>query len=144
MSKGGSQTTESRQEIPKWLEDASRAAIERSQQAASIGYVPYSGPQVAAFTPMQNDAFKGTNMAAAAYGMPTSKGNGMPKPTTYADGTTGYSSLPLYEQALAQLQQSNPQQYAALTQMFSGGGQPLPNQPGGRQSVQPVGLLGGK
>jgi len=142
MSKGGSQTTETKTEIPKWLEEASKAAIARSQAAANIGYVPYSGPQVAAFTPMQNDAFKGMNMAASAYGLPTSQGNGMPKPTTYADGTQGYSSMPLYQQALAQLQQTNPQQYAALTAMFGGGG--VPQTPGqGGQSVNRVGLLGG-
>lgn len=120
MSKGGSETTNTSTQIPAWLEQAARDALGRSQQAANIGYVPYSGPSVAAFTPMQNDAFKGTNQAAAAYGMPTSQGNGMPKAQTFAGGVRGYSSMPLYQQALQSLQQSNPQQYAALTSMFGG------------------------
>jgi hypothetical protein len=121
MSKGGSQTTNTSTEIPKWLQEAAQQALARSQQAANIGYVPYSGPSVAAFTPMQNDAFQSTNQAARAYGMPTSQGNGMPKAETFAGGVRGYSSMPLYEQALNSLQQSNPQQYAELTRMFQGG-----------------------
>jgi hypothetical protein len=122
MSKGGSQTTNTSTQIPAWLEQAAQQALARSQQSANIGYVPYSGPQVAAFTPMQNDAFQGTNMAARAYGMPTSPGNGMPKAQTFAGGVQGYSSMPLYNQALQGLRQSNPQQYAELTRMFQGQG----------------------
>jgi hypothetical protein len=125
MSKGGSQTTNTSTQLPAWLEQAAQQAVGRSQEAANIGYVPYSGPSVAAFTPMQNDAFQGTNMAARAYGMPTSQGNGMPKAQTFEGGMRGYSSMPLYEQALQSLQQSNPQQFSALTSMFGGNyGQP--------------------
>jgi len=139
MSKGGSTSTETSQQIPAWLEDAAKAAVSRSQDAAGIGYVPYQGPQVAAFTPMQDAAFAGTNAAASAYGLPTSQGNGMPAPTTYAGGMQGYSSYPMYQQELAALKQSNPAQYAALTSMF-----PQPVNGGGRQGQGGGGQGGGR
>lgn len=137
MSKGGSQTTETKQEIPKWLSDAAQDAIVRANQTSQIGYVPYSGPQVAAFSPMQNYSFAGTNMAAAAYGLPSSQGNGMPAPETFAGGVQGYSSMPLYNQALAQLQQSNPTQYAAIMGMFPNGMGATGGQTNGRRGGMP-------
>lgn len=104
--------------VPAWLEQAGQRALAQGERASQIGYVPYSGPQVAAFTPMQNAAFAGTNQAASAFGMPTSQGNGMPAPQTFAGGVQGYSSMPLYNQAMADLQQNRPGQYAAINNMF--------------------------
>ena len=118
MSMGGSTTTNTSQKIPQWLEDASKQAVNQSQQAGSIGYNPYMGPSVAAFNDTQNAAFAGANQAASAYGMPTSTGNGMPAPTTYAGGMQGYSSYPMYQQALMSLQKQNPQQYQQIMGMF--------------------------
>lgn len=118
MSLGGSSTTTVEQSIPKYIEDASKQAIKASQQAASIGYVPYTGPDVAAMTPMQMAAFDSTNAAASAYGLPTAASTGLPTPTTYANGMQGYSSFPIYEQALKDLQKMNPGQYDAIMAMF--------------------------
>lgn len=117
--KGGSQTTEVK--IPAWLEAAARDNIARGQQAAGIGYVPYYGPDVAAFTPMQEAAFGNTAMAANAFGLGTPAGlsmSGMPEPQTFAGGFRGYSSGALYDQALEELKARNPGQYAAITNMF--------------------------
>jgi len=134
--KGGSQTSEVK--IPEWLEDVSKRTLGRAEQAAQIGYTPYSGPDVAAFTPMQNAAFQGTNQAAEAFGMPSAAGNGMPAPETFAGGVQGHSSKPLYDQAIERMRQSNPQQYAQIMAMFGnqapgipgvGPAVPLPEQP---------------
>ena len=113
---GGSQTQTT--SVPAWLEALGQQVAGRGQQAANVGYVPYSGPEVAAFTPMQNAAFEGTNQAASAFGMPTSQGNGMPPPQTFANGVQGYSSMPLYDQAIQQLRQTRPGQYNAIANMF--------------------------
>lgn len=117
--KGGKQTTEVK--IPKWLESAARSNIARGSHVAQIGYTPYYGPDVAAFSPMQNAAFQNTAGAASAFGMsaPTGGGvSGMPQPQTFAGGIQGYSSGSLYDQALRELQQRNPGQYGAITDMF--------------------------
>ena len=119
--KGGSSTT--KVEVPEYIEAAARQNLARADEIAQIGYTPYYGPDVAAFTPMQQASFQNTADAAGAFGMtaPTSQQDimgGMPAPTTYAGGVSGYSSAPMYEQSLAQLQAQRPGQYDALMAPF--------------------------
>lgn len=118
MDKGGSQSTTV--SIPKWLQDAARTNMARADTLAQIGYTPYYGPDVAAFSPMQLAAMQGTNSAASAFGMaaPSDPMSGMPQPQTYAGGVQGYSSQPLYAESLAALQAAAPGQYAALLAPF--------------------------
>jgi len=130
MSLGGEQTTE--QAIPKYLEDASKQAVGAANTAASIGYVPYMGPDVAAFTPMQQAAFDSTNMAASAYGLPTAATTGLPTPTTYAGGTQGYSSYGMFDQAVQDFARMYPGQYQAMMSMFVN---PQTGAPAGQQST---------
>ncbi len=110
--KGGSQSTQVA--LPDWASSAAQTAVEQGQAAGQVGYVPYMGPDVAAMTPDQEAAFAATNQAASAFGMPTSSGAGLPEAQTFSDGTQGYSSYSLYEQALDQLRETNPAQYAAI------------------------------
>lgn len=115
--KGGRQTTEVK--IPAWLEQAAQENLARAGEVSRIGYVPYMGPDVAALSPMQISAMQGTGQAASAFGLPS--GNvmaGVPAPQTFAGGVQGYSSYPLYEQALANLQTTAPGQFAALQVPF--------------------------
>ncbi len=104
--------------IPDWVAQPAQQNIAMAQKVAGMGYTPYYGPDVAAFTPMQNAAFQGTNDAAAAFGMPTAQGTGMPAPKTFAGGVQGYSSAPMYEQAIKRLERRNPEQYAALMKIL--------------------------
>jgi len=121
--KGGSTSTEV--SIPAWLEDAAKSGLARGQQAAGIGYVPYRGPDVAALTPLQEAAMFNTGQAASAFGLAPSPipSAGMPTVQTFADGTRGYSSAPLYDQAVNELKMRDPVQYAKLMTPFDGGGQ---------------------
>lgn len=117
--KGGTQTTQV--EIPKWLEDAAKSNMAFGEQAAGLGYRPYYGPDIAAFTPMQQAAFANTGQAANAFGVAgggMTGMEGMPAPQTFAGGVQGYSSAPMYEQSLAALQQNAPGQYDAIRAMF--------------------------
>lgn len=117
--KGGKQTTEVK--IPKWLEGPVRENIAKANEIAKIGYTPYYGPDVAAFTPMQEAAFANTAAGASAFGLGTPVGSavtGMPAPQTFAGGIQGYSSGSLYDQALAELQRRNPGQFAAISSLF--------------------------
>ena len=119
--KGGSQTTEVK--VPQYIEDAAKASLAKADLLAQIGYTPYYGPDVAAFTPMQQAAFQGTADAASAFGMGTPMSQqdvmgGMPAPTEYAGGVQGYSSAPMFEQSVDQLRQQRPGQYDALTAPF--------------------------
>jgi hypothetical protein len=121
--KGGSQSTSV--EIPAWLEQAAQSGLARGTQAAGIGYVPYRGPDVAALTPMQEAAMANTSAASSAFGLGASPmpGAGMPAAQTFAGGVRGYSSAPIYDQAVSELQMRDPAQYAKLIAPFSGGGQ---------------------
>ena len=119
--KGGSQTT--KVEVPQYIEDAAKANLARADEIAQIGYTPYYGPDVAAFTPMQQASFQNTADAAGAFGMaaPASQQDiygGMGAPTTYAGGVRGYSSAPMYEQSVSELQRQRPGQYDALMAPF--------------------------
>ena len=118
--KGGSQTTKT--EIPKWIEEPATRNLARAEAAQQVGYMPYYGPDVAAFNPTQAAAMQSNIGAAEAFGL-IAPGSltalqGMPAPTTYADGTQGYSSAPMYEQALAEFQSRSPQQTALYNKMF--------------------------
>ena len=116
--KGGSQTTQV--EIPKYIEDASRANIAQGKEISQIGYVPYYGPDVAAFSPMQQAAMQSTANFGAAFGlMPQIDAMaGMPQAQTFAGGIRGYSSAPLYEQAVAELAARRPGQAALINRQF--------------------------
>jgi len=119
MSKGGSTTSNT--EIPAWLENAGIENINKARDVSQIGYVPYYGPDVAAFSPMQQQSMQSTGNAASAFGLAPQGFDamaGMPEAQTFAGGVQGYSSAPLYEQALEQLQANRPAQYQAMTNMF--------------------------
>jgi hypothetical protein len=110
MAKGG--RTEQKQTLPAWAEAALQKGITMGENVAATGYVPYYGPDVAAFSPMQNAAFQGTDVMAGAFGMPTTGGQSyMPQPTQFEGGVMGYSSAPLYEASMDQLQANRPAQY---------------------------------
>lgn len=114
---GGTQTVKN--EIPEWLEQPVKENIERAQQISNIGYVPYNGPDVAAFTPMQTQAMRGNNQMARAFGMGTQPVNaGMPKAKEFAGGVRGYSSMPMFRQARNELRENRPGQFNAITGQF--------------------------
>ena len=114
MSKGGSTST--KVEVPQYIEDAARSNLTQADKISKLGFIPEYGPTVAAFTPLQEAAFQGTAQAAGAFGLPGGGMSqqdimgGMPAPTTYAGGVRGYSSLPIYEQALEAFGQARPGQ----------------------------------
>ena len=119
MSKGG--TTSGSTEIPAWLESAAIENINKARDVSQIGYVPYYGPDVAAFSPMQQQSMQSTGNAASAFGLAPQGFNamaGMPQAQTFAGGLQGYSSAPLYEQSLDKLFANAPAQYRAINDMF--------------------------
>lgn len=116
--KGGSQTTQV--EVPQYVEDAARANLAQGQEVSRIGYTPYYGPSVAAFSPMQTAAMQNAADFASAFGMAPQMDvtAGMPQAQEYAGGITGYSSAPLYEQAVAELAARRPAQAALIESQF--------------------------
>ena len=119
MSKGG--TTSGSTEIPAWLENAAIENINKARDVSQIGYVPYYGPDVAAFSPMQQQSMQSTGNSASAFGLAPQGFDamaGMPQAQTFAGGVQGYSSAPLYEQSLDKLFANAPAQYNAMNNMF--------------------------
>jgi hypothetical protein len=117
----GSGSTTQKTEIPAWLEGASRSNIAMGNDVAGLGYVPYYGPDVAAFTPMQQAAFQNTGQAANAFGVAGGGLTGMegvPQPQQFAGGVSGYSSAPMFAETMAALEANNPGQFAAIQDMF--------------------------
>lgn len=123
---GGGGSTESKTEVPKYITQASQANIGRARDVERIGYTPYYGPDVAAFTPMQQASFQNTGQAANAFGMAGGGLLGMegvPQAQEFAGGQMGYSSAPLFQQSVDQLAARNPEQYRAISDLFVGQGQ---------------------
>lgn len=116
--KGGEQTTTV--DVPQWMEDAARQNIAMGQRVAGIGYMPYYGPDVAAFSPMQTAAMQNTANLASAFGMqaPTDVTAGMPQAQEFAGGLLGYSSQPLFAESTQQLREQRPQQYAQYMGLY--------------------------
>lgn len=113
--KGGSSTTAT--QIPDWVRQPAERNLARAEEISQIGYVPHSGPEVAAFTPQQMGAFNNANSAADAYGMQGGQ-FGMAAPETFANGMQGYSSMPLYNAAVDDLAANRPGQYNAIMNQF--------------------------
>jgi len=139
--KGGSQST--KVEIPAWAEAAMKENLKKASEMGGIGVMPHYGPDVAAFTPLQEAGMQGAYDAASAFGLAAPGGNalaGIPEAQTFAGGVRGYSSGDLFEQARAEFEARNPQQAAAYNKFFvpygggnTGGGAVTPgpmNDPG--------------
>ena len=124
MSGGKGGSTSSTVEIPQYIEDAAKRNLARADTISQIGYVPYYGADVAAFTPMQEAAFRNTAGTAGAFGLAGGGMSqqdimgGMPAPTTYAGGVRGYSSAPMYEQAMDELATRRPGQKNLIDSLF--------------------------
>lgn len=69
-------STETKNELPPWLEDASKEMLDRSVNLGQTGYMPYAGPQVAALSPQEYAAMENTAGAANAFGMATPQPGG--------------------------------------------------------------------
>lgn len=148
--KGGSQTQ--RVEIPDWLQAPVERSLNRAEQAASIGYTPWTGPDVAALSGGQQAAMQNTNAAAAAFGLAPAQ-NSLPAATDYGNGMTGYSGMDMYLQALAAMPQGqrdaimgmfiNPQTGALPAGMPVQQPVPQPGQPGQPGPPSPHGNLPG-
>lgn len=125
--------------LPKFYETGLQQAVGMGRDVAQTGYVPYYGPDVAAFSPMQQASFQGTDAMASAFGMPTTGGQQyMPQAETFAGGVQGYSSAPIFEQAQQQLAANRPAQADYLA---SFGIDPVTGAVGSRApSQQPVAL----
>lgn len=66
MSKGGeTSTVSSQQTLDPFIRDALTRNVMAAQQVASLPYQPYSGPRIAAFRPVEQQAFDITQQAVA-------------------------------------------------------------------------------
>jgi|11_taG_2_1085331.scaffolds.fasta_scaffold00321_30 hypothetical protein len=112
----GSKSTQSTQ-IPEYVEEAGKLALQRAQEIQAMGYVPYTGPEVAAINPYEQASAANVGGMAAALGMQAPVGVDMGgMPTVTQGGMTGYSSYPAYMASLERLRETRPEMY----QYFSG------------------------
>lgn len=123
MGKGGDKTTTTKVELDPAIKKAAMENLDVADEVAALGYTPYTGNTVAAFSPQQMAAMKGVDQAASAFGMPSAVNwqqsggrmsepnkmsskdiytalTGLPPPTTDAAGVRGYSALPIYNEAV--------------------------------------------
>ena len=119
--KGGSQTQKT--EIPKWIEEPATRNLARAEQAQQLGYMPYTGIDVAGFTPTQQAAQQMTFDTASAFNMMPqgyqgiTPMTGMPQQQTIG-GMTGFTSAPLYEAAVAEARRQQPESAAIYDTLF--------------------------
>jgi hypothetical protein len=122
--KGGGQTAQqvSQQKIPQFIGDAAERNLARAEAAQKIDYMPYYGAEIAAFNPNQIQGMQANINAAEAFGLVQPGAltplQGMQPAQTFADGTVGYSSIPLYEQALAEAARRDPASFQQREKLF--------------------------
>lgn len=113
----GSKSTQSTQ-IPEYIEEAGKLALQRAQEVQAMGYVPYMGPEVATINPYEQAAAANVGGMASAFGMQAPTGLDMGgMPTVTQGGITGYSSYPAYLSAMERLREQRPDQYEYLSGM---------------------------
>lgn len=106
--KGGNQSTV--QEIPEWIKQPNVRNMARAENVQKIGYMPYYGPDVAGFTQPQQQSMQANLDAGAAFGLidpGMSAMDGMPEAQDFG-GLSGYSSAPLFEMAVSEMQRKAP------------------------------------
>ena len=116
--KGGSQT--SQVEIPQWIQQPSIRNMARAEALQKVGYQPYMGPDVAGLTSPQQQAMQANIDAASAFGLVDpgmSAMDGMPQ-TSQFGGVSGYSSYPMYQQAVDNYETANPGQARQYNNLF--------------------------
>ena len=118
MSGGKGGSSSASVQVPTYIEDAAKSNLALADKISNIGYTPYYGPDVAAFSPMQNAAFQNTQGAASAFGMDSGAGQYMPEATEFAGGAMGYSSAPIFEQSVENLAQFRPAQSQYIDSFF--------------------------
>jgi hypothetical protein len=134
--KGGTQTSEGK--IPAYIEHYAKQNLQRAAEVAQLGYQPYYGPDVAAMTPLQETAMDNNASAANAFGMAAPAQNSMMgAPTQYANGVRGYSSQPIYQNAVDDYTAANPEQAAQYNALFGNTVEPY------EEPVQPADPTGG-
>ena len=117
--KGGGQTQQT--EIPDWLRDPTIRNLERAETVQQMEYMPYTGIDVAAQTPMQQLANQQGIQAAQAFGMAPmgfDPNAGMPQATTQG-GMTGYSSFPMFQAAKAAAEAADPRTAAIRKAIYT-------------------------
>lgn len=120
--KGGSQT--SSVVIPEYIEAAAQRNLNRADRIGQIGNVVNPGPTSVGFVPMQSSSFQNTADTANAFGLNTPSGQsdiqrgGMDAPQEYANGVSGYSSAPIYDQSMQEFGQRDPAQKSYIDSMF--------------------------
>ena len=128
MSGGKGGSSSSVQEIPKWMEEPAIRNIARAEDIQRMGYMPWYGPDVAAYNPTQQAAAQANIGAAEAFGLiqpdTLTAYQGMPQAQTFAGGVQGYSSAPMFEQGVETLREKQPGTMAQYDALFGAGTQP--------------------
>ena len=125
MSGGGGKGGQSVNEIklPKSIEKAAEQNLKLADEVSKIGYVPYSGPTVAALNPAQRAEMQNASNAASAFNMATPQQmagraggrsidpfTGLAMDPTLTGGVLGYSPMGIYDSAKANIPSSRDRQ----------------------------------
>lgn len=113
----GSKSTQTTK-VPAYIEEAGKLALQRAQEIQGMGYIPYTGPEIAAISDTERALNRNVGTMASAFGLegpaPLSMGDAQ---LTSAGGVSGYSSYPAYMSAMERLKEQRPDQYAYLSGM---------------------------
>ena len=117
--KGGGSSSVTK--IPDWLRDPTIRNLERAETVQQMEYMPYTGLEVAAQTPMQQLANQQGVQAAQAFGMAPmgfDPNAGMPQTVTQG-GMTGYTSFPMFQAAKAAAEAADPRSAAIREALYT-------------------------
>lgn len=104
MSGGKGGSTTSQTQIPDWIAEPAQRNIARAEEAQQVGYIPYTGPEVAAFSPtetalMQSRANTGQMLGILPQGFDAMSG----MPRNVPQNVTQFDTPTTSEQQLSQI-----------------------------------------
>lgn len=104
-------SSESTTEIPSWIKGPAQDLLARSESMGRTGFMPWMGPDVAAISQPRVDAMRNNVDMARAFGMQARMPT-LPQAEKFGPGVWGYSSFPMFDQAVEALRAERPGQVA--------------------------------
>ena len=123
-------SSESSTSVPSWIKEPAQEMLRRSVDMGRTGYMPWTGPVVAAFDPAQQGAMRNNAAMRSAFGMDATMPR-IPQAQDFGGGMWGYSSMPLYDANMAELQRTRPGQMDFYNSYFV---DPVTGVPGSRMN----------
>jgi hypothetical protein len=112
MGSFSSSKQKSSSQLPSWYSDYAKKALALGEAVSQQGYTPWMGADVAAFSPQQVQGMQGAQDFYSTFMTPGQAApqvaDSIPQAQEFAGGVKGYSSYPMFQEQVANLEKTYP------------------------------------